>query len=304
MSNRGHNARVSDGGDLGAFLRSRREHMKPEQVGFSPRGPRRTPGLRREELAALAGLSVEYLERLEQGRDTNPSIAVLAALAGALRLSDEEKQHLAMLAMKRNSAALLPVPRPVSDEPRSSVRALLDQLDPTPACLLGPIYNVAAWNNAWESVVEPLGVLDEDPPNLIRYHFLNPMAHRIFTDNYWALSADEVVGWLRSAQPDWGSDEEFCTLLQDVSQVHEFASRWAAHPVASRRPIAKSVRHPGAGILNIRLEVLLAGGADHWLQLWLPLDGQTASAIRALVADSSGRDNTADRRLTTRSVVT
>ncbi|MGW9027708.1 helix-turn-helix domain-containing protein [Streptomyces sp. NPDC055722] len=135
---------MADGGELAAFLRSRREKLKPEQVGLSSSGRRRTPGLRREELATLAGLSVEYLERLEQGRDTNPSVAVLAALAEALRLSDDDKRHLAMSAMKRHTAALFPEPRPISDESRSTVRALLDHLDPTPACLLGPIYNVAA----------------------------------------------------------------------------------------------------------------------------------------------------------------
>ncbi|PIB03822.1 MULTISPECIES: helix-turn-helix transcriptional regulator [Streptomyces] len=275
---------MTNGGELAAFLRSRREQLKPEQVGLPSYGRRRTPGLRREELATLAGLSIEYLERLEQGRDTNPSVAVLAALAEALRLSDDEKRHLAILAMKRHSAALFPAPRPVSDEVRPTVRALLDHLDPTPACLLGPIYNVVAWNSACEAVIRPMGVLDEDSPNFIRYHFLNPTARQVFADRAWAATADEVVGWLRSAQPDWGFDDEFRTLVDDLGAVPEFASRWAAHPVAFRQPGGSRLSHPDAGILNLSREVLLVGEANHWLQLWLPRDEKTTSAIKALLS--------------------
>ncbi|MET8406121.1 helix-turn-helix transcriptional regulator [Streptomyces sp900116325] len=275
---------MTNEGDLAGFLRSRRERLKPEHVGLRSTGRRRTPGLRREELATVAGLSVEYLERLEQGRDTNPSVAVLAALAEGLRLSDEDKQHLVMLAMKRHSATLLPAPPPVSDEPRPTVRTLLDHLDPTPACLLGPIYNVVAWNHACEAVIRPLGVLDQDPPNFIRYHFLNPTARQVFADDDWEATADDVVGWLRSAQPDWGSDDEFRTLVDDLSAVPDFASRWAAHPIAHRQPGSKRLSHPDAGTLNFTMEVLLVGEANHWLQLWLPRDEKTASAVNALLS--------------------
>ncbi|MFF4442578.1 helix-turn-helix domain-containing protein [Streptomyces sp. NPDC001621] len=264
-----------------SFLRSRREQLRPEQVGLPSSGRRRTSGLRREELAALAGVSVEYLERLERGRDTNPSHAVLAALAEALQLSDSEKQHLATLAMKRHSAALLPPPRPVSDDTRPTVRTLLDHLDPTPASVFGPICNLVAWNSAWEAMVRPLGLLDEKSPNLIRYHFLNPMARRIFAQSGWADKADELVGWLRSAQPDWGSADEFRALVDDLSVVPEFASRWAAHPVAAcTRPSGTSFSHPDAGILNITTEVLLVAEAGQWLQVWVPADEGTASAIK------------------------
>lgn len=278
---------MADGGELAAFLRSRRERLTPGQVGLSSSGRRRTPGLRREELATLADLSVEYLERLEQGRDTNPSVAVLAALAEALRLSDDEKAHLAMLAMKRHSAALGPRPRPVSDEPRPTVRALLDHLDPAPACLVGPIYNVAAWNNAWEALFRPLEMLDEDPPNFIRYHFLNPTARQILADTDWAATADELVGGLRSAQQDWGSDDEFGALVDDLCAVPEFAWRWATYPVAHRRSGIKHpgmIRHPYAGPLRVTCEVLLVEDASQRLLSWLPDDEETKTAIRALLS--------------------
>ncbi|MFE5036959.1 helix-turn-helix transcriptional regulator [Streptomyces sp. NPDC056683] len=274
---------MTDKSELAAFLRSRREQLKPELVGLSSSGRRRTPGLRRVELATLAGLSVEYLERLEQGRNLNPSVAVLAALAQALRLSDGDKRHLAMLAMKRHSAELWPAPRPVSDEPRPTVRVLLDHLDPTPAFLLGPICNVVAWNKAWETVVRPLGVLDEDPPNLLRNHFLNPRGRRVFADNDWAAAADELVGWLRSAQTDWGEDNEFRALVDELGAVPEFARRWAAHPIAYQQSSVKRLFHPDAGVLHVTVEVLRVGEADHWLQLWLP-DENTTPAINALLS--------------------
>ncbi|MFE5036947.1 helix-turn-helix domain-containing protein [Streptomyces sp. NPDC056683] len=265
-----------------SFLRSRREQLKPEQVGLPSFGRRRTPGLRREELAALAGLSVEYLERLEQGRDTNPSHAVLAALAEALQLSDSERQHLATLAMKRHSAELLPPPRPVSDDTRPMVRTLLDHLEPMPASVFGPICNIVAWNSTWEALVRPLGVLDEESPNLIRYHFLNPRAREIFTQSDWAAKADELVGWLRAAQPDWGSADEFHALVDGLGLVPEFTSRWAAHPVAEyTQPSDTIFSHPDAGILGITTEVLLVGEAGQWLQMLIPADEGTASAINA-----------------------
>ncbi|MFD0396778.1 helix-turn-helix domain-containing protein [Kitasatospora sp. NPDC059811] len=274
---------TTDESSLAAFLRSRRERLKPEQVGLASHGRRRTPGLRRGELATLAGLSVEYLERLEQGRDTNPSGAVLAALADALRLSVEEKQHLAMLAMRQHSAPLLPAPPPVGEDPRPGVRDLLDRLDPNPACLLGPVYDVVAWNRSWEVMATPMGVLDKTPPNLIRYHFLHPMARRILDEAAWAATADGAVGWLRAAEPDWGSDCAFKDLVDDVRAVPEFAARWAAHTVAARRPISNRVRHPEAGDLNMRVEVLFVGEANHWLQLWLPGDEETAAAFASLL---------------------
>ncbi|MER6919135.1 helix-turn-helix domain-containing protein [Streptomyces spiralis] len=264
-----------------SFLRSRREQLSPEQVGLPSFGRRRTPGLRREELAALAGMSVEYLERLELGRDTNPSHAVLAALAEALRLSDGEKRHLAMLVMKRHSAGLFPAPRPVSDETRPTVRTLLNQLDPTPACVFGPICNVVAWNSAWETMVRPLGFLDEDSPNLIRYHFLNPMARRIFTESNWAARADEMIGLLPAARPDWGGAEEFRALIDDVNVAPDFTSRWVAYPVVDTRPCGATLSHPVIGIMNIITEVLLVGEAGQRLEMWLLVDERTAAAIKA-----------------------
>ncbi|WP_093662683.1 helix-turn-helix transcriptional regulator [Streptomyces wuyuanensis] len=269
--------------ELATFLRSRREQVKPEQVGLPSSGRRRVPGLRRAELAMLAGLSMEYLERLEQGRDTNPSVAVLAALAQALQMSDDDKRHLALLAMKRHTSALFPSPRPVNDVPRPTLPVLLDLLDPTPACLLGPICNIVAWNASWERLGRPLGALDSNPPNLLRNHFLTSASRRVFTGDDWAAEADELVGFLRSGQPYWGDDDDFRALVDELSAAPEFVTRWAAHSVASQQPDIKQIFHPEAGILHITVEILHEGDGNHWLQVWLPRNEETAAAISALL---------------------
>ncbi|MFF4594098.1 helix-turn-helix domain-containing protein [Amycolatopsis sp. NPDC001319] len=267
----GHHLTMVDGvAELAAFLRARREQIKPEDVGLVSHGRRRTPGLRREELATLAGISVEYLERLEQGRDTNPSIGILTALAEALRLSEDEKRHLAALAVRRQGEGLLPRHRP-EDEVRPSLRVLLDRLGQTPACLLGGTFDVIAWNGAWESIVRPLGFLDHDSPNLLRYHFLHPSARRVFGED-WASTADELVGWLRAIQADQGVDAAGAALVDELTAVPDFSTRWTAHPVAYRRAGVTRLRHPDTGPIDVSIEILKAAESSHWLQVWVSYD--------------------------------
>ncbi len=265
--------------DFGSFLRSRRERLKPEDVGLKSSGRRRTPGLRREELATLAGVSVEYLERLEQGRDTNPSVAVLSALAEALQLSDDDKRHLANVVIKRQGAALLPRAHAVGDETRA-LRTLLDSLAPNPACLMGPSYDIRTWNPAYEMIMRCLGYLDLEPPNAARHHFTNPTAREIFDDEDWAHTADELVGWLRSAEVEWGDDADFKALIDELRAEPEFAQRWASHTISYgvRHGMAK-VPHPDVGTLTFDLEVLIVGESNQWLQMWVPNDTRTRTAM-------------------------
>src|SRR5260370_678680 len=130
---------MTEPSELGAFLRARREALHPADVGLVDNGRRRTPGLRPEEVAALAGVSIDYLTRIEQGRDVNPSVAVLAALAVALRFGDEERTHMAKLAAIGHSRDLCPTATPLVDDVSPGVRHLLDALGSTPAFVLGPI---------------------------------------------------------------------------------------------------------------------------------------------------------------------
>ena len=269
---------------LGTFLRSRRERVKPEDVGLRSSGRRRTPGLRREELATVAGISVEYLERLEQGRDINPSSAMLAALADALQLSDDDRRHLARLTIERQ-AAYMPPARPTGDE-AVALRTVLECLAPTPACLMGSMYNILAWNPAFETITGRLGLLDDGPPNAARYHFMNPLAHRIFSDKDWESIADEFAGWLRSAQIELGSDERFSALIDELCTVPEFAQRWASHSIShGRQHGVLTMVHPDVGAVRFKLEVLLVGESHQWLQMWVPKDELTRKAMAELISE-------------------
>src|SRR5699024_10559843 len=139
---------VMMGDELGSFLRARREMVRPEDVGL-PRGERRrTPGLRRSEVAILAGISVEYLTRLEQGRDRHPSTQVVAAVAGALRLDRSDRRHLhELVALSQGTDLLCGTSCPGQDPVPDGLLSLLDRLEPTPAALVGRRTELAAWND-------------------------------------------------------------------------------------------------------------------------------------------------------------
>lgn len=191
----GDTAKVIDG-ELGSFLRARREAVRPVDVGL-PEGPRRrTPGLRRAELATQAGISVEYLTRIEQGRDRRPSIQVLAALARVLRLGDDDLRHLQQLAVISGGTELLCQQAREAGRPvlRPTVRALLERLEPTPAYVVDHRLDLLAWTDGYERVARPCGLLDRDPPNLAWFTFADDRARAAFPD--WAVMADEQVAAL------------------------------------------------------------------------------------------------------------
>jgi transcriptional regulator with XRE-family HTH domain len=268
---------VAGRSDLGDFLRARREALRPADVGLAGGGRRRTPGLRREEVAALAGVSIDYLIRIEQGRDTHPSPAVLAALASALRLADDERTHMARLAALTHSRELCPEATPLDAGVAPGVRHLLDELASTPAFVVGPIGNVVAWNGAWERIVSPLGFLDHTPVNLARYVFTDPRAREAFVD--WPAAADEQVARLRAAEPRWGTDPDFVTLLADLSAGEEFASRWSSHRVAEKHRGTKGLRMPDVGDLSVAYEVLLLADDEQQLVTWRGADGASVARI-------------------------
>lgn len=268
---------------LAEFLRARREQLRPADVGLPSTGRRRTPGLRREELATLAGVSIDYLVRLEQGRDTNPSSAVLTALATALRLSDDERVHLFKLAAITGHPELCPYAVGLVNEVAPNVHELLDRLHPTPAFVAGPASHVLAWNPAWDAVVRPLGVLDADAPNLAQYLFLDPRSREAYPD--WDAAATEQVSQLRAARVRIGPSPGFEAMLERLQEVPEFASRWSAHAVAEKRRGQKRLAHPEVGELRLAFEVLLLPhDGEQQLITWLPADDATARALTALVS--------------------
>ena len=273
---------------LGEYLRARRQQLQPADVGLPTSGRRRTPGLRREEVATLAGVSIDYLVRLEQGRDMNPSTGVLAGLAAALRLDDDERMHLFKLAAISGSSELCPAARAVAVDIPPSIRQLLERLDPTPAFVLGAAGDVLAANRAWETLARPLGMLDGTAPNLVRYLFLDARAKDVYPD--WRDVADGQVAALRQAGVRAGPSVAVDALIEELLHVPEFASRWAAHSVAEKRGGAKRIVHPSVGELRVTFETLLLPD-DAYLRLitWLPADEHTASAMLTAATGTGGR---------------
>ena len=271
-------------GELGQYLRARREHTAPRDVGLPGSGRRRTPGLRREEVATLAGVSVDYLVRLEQGRDLHPSADILVALADAMRMTEEERRHLYFLGMKSGNDALCPAAIDLARDVPPTVQSVLDALDPTPAFVVGPASDVVAWNTAWAAVAGGLGLLDAPvgaPPNLVRFVFTHPAARSVYTE--WRPAADEQASRLRRAATRWSHEATVTDLVDELRRNPEFEVRWNAHPIVEKRRGAKRLTHPAVGDLDIAYEVLdLADDTELQLITWLPATELTAERISTL----------------------
>ncbi len=268
-------------GDLGRFLRHRRESVTPAEVGLPTGSRRRTPGLRRAELATLAGISVDYLIRIEQGRDTHPSAQVLAALADALHLGETDRDHLRTLAAISNGRELCPSGRPLARHVRPSVTVMLDALEPSAAFVVNRLGDVLAWNPAFERIGGPLGVIDGDDPNLARFTFADPRAVAAFPD--WGMVADEQAANLRAggscADPTL---ERLVAELTDVAGV-AFADRWASQALAPKRSGQIRLVHPDVGGLRLTSEMLqLPDSDEQHLVVWLAADDTTAAALDQL----------------------
>jgi transcriptional regulator with XRE-family HTH domain len=264
---------------LAEFLRFRRDQLQPGDVGLPDNGRRRTPGLRREEVATLAGVSIDYLIRLEQGRDTKPSPSVIAALADALRLDNGQRRDLYMLAMVSQTAELCPAARPLARSVAPTVTALLRGLGTTPAFVAGPANDVLAWNDAWEQLVRPLGMLDGAIPNLARHVFLHPDARTVYPD--WIAAADQQVSRLRAATAWWGDDRDFALLMDELRASPGFDERFSAFATTEKRRGTMRIAHPDIGGLRLNYEVLLLPDDvdEQRLITWLPADDATATAL-------------------------
>ncbi|MGW4501280.1 MmyB family transcriptional regulator [Micromonospora sp. NPDC004336] len=274
-------------GELGAFLRSRREAVQPAQVGLATGARRRTPGLRRAELATIAQVSVEYLTRLEQGRDTRPSPEILAALADALLLDDADRDHLRQLAAANHSRVLCPGERPaVSRTVRPTVRAVLDALRDSPAYVLNRLGDVLAWNDSFDRLARPLGLLDGHRPNLVWFVLADERARDHFPD--WARLADQQVAELhRLRRGDRATDDFAERLARTVGAP--FTQRWQRRPVAAPATGVRGLRHPEVGLLRLTYETLEFADSDHQrLVVHVPADAATAAGLDRLQGRQPG----------------
>ncbi len=270
-------------GELGSFLRARREAVQPEDVGL-PRGDRRrTPGLRRSELATLAGISVEYLTRLEQGRDRRPSTQVVGAIAEALRLDGTDRMHLHQLvALSQGTELVCGEGCPGERDVPTGLLALLDRLEPTPAVLVSRRTELVAWTDAFDRLVRPLGMIDDARPELLRYAFTDGRARTAVAD--WAVLADALVAWLHL---HGGRDTAEVVAELSGSLGAEFTSRWEARPTGAPDLGLRAVVHPEVGLVRISPEVLLAGDGLTLVVL-IPADAAAQAALDRLTGRHPG----------------
>jgi transcriptional regulator with XRE-family HTH domain len=249
---------MADGAALGEFLRSRRSRLRPEDVGVVSHGTRRVPGLRREELAQLAGVSATYYTRLEQGQSAHASEAVIDALARALGLNDDERVHLHNLA------------RPIPAKPRRPARPatarpgtvqLVNAINDVPAVVLGIHNEVLAWNSLGHLLLAGHVDFDApdrpaDRPNLTKMLFLDPHHRDMYLS--WDAEATRAVSSLRLVAGRHADDRELAELVGElIMKSPEFASLWSKHPVANCVSGAKRFLHPVVGELTLEFEALL-----------------------------------------------
>ncbi|HEX2317327.1 MAG TPA: helix-turn-helix transcriptional regulator [Thermomonospora sp.] len=264
--------------ELADFLRTRRARVRPEDVGLE-RGPRRrTPGLRREEVARLAGMSVDYYIRLEQARGPRPSRQILGALARALRLTDGERDHLHHLAGEP--------PRPTGGPPQevpAGILHLLDRLDDTPAFVIDATYDVLAWNPMAAALLPGLSGRTPRDRNPLRALFLHPESCRIEDDSDYGRFARASVADLRAATARYPGDPGVTGLVNELLASPLFARLWAEHEVAVRTSSVKVVRHPAVGPIELHCDVLHVPDRDQRVILYTAAPGTPAhEALRLL----------------------
>ncbi|WP_434595606.1 helix-turn-helix domain-containing protein [Streptomyces sp. A5-4] len=238
--------------ELSEFLRSRRARLKPEDVGLPDFGRhRRVPGLRREELAQLAGVSVAYYTRLEQGNGRNVSTEVLDAIARALRLSDAETDHLTHLAKptpKKRRAA-----RP--QRLRTAIQQLMDAMEGVPAYVVGRRTDILGGNRLARALLGDFASLPAAERNTARLIFLDPNSKDLYLD--WEIKACEVVSYLRMDAGLHPDDPLLSALVGELSvKSEEFRSQWAAHHVKDKGHGTKRLHHPLVGELTLSYETL------------------------------------------------
>ncbi|MDT0403828.1 helix-turn-helix domain-containing protein [Streptomyces edwardsiae] len=265
------------GTPLGDFIRIRRDSVQPEQLGLPDHGRRRSPGLRRSDVAARAGISVEYLTRIEQGRDRNPSVAVLHALGDALALNTAEREHLRYLAKITGDECTGHLgPLPARREVRPSVRETLRLLEPGIAVVMNRLGDLLAWTDAYETLAEGTGLLESDAPNLTRYVFTDARAKAYFTE--WDDVADERAFDLWRGPK--AENAEWLAAELAPAAGPEFTRRLNSHVVPPRGVLR--LRHPSGYELRLRRETLeLASDAQQLLVL-LPADEETARHVGRL----------------------
>ncbi|WP_443064346.1 helix-turn-helix transcriptional regulator [Streptomyces sp. NBC_00525] len=264
---------------LADFLRRSRDRVRPQDAGL-PIGPRRrTPGLRREEVAQLAGMSADYYVRLEQARGPQPSPQILASLARALRLSGDERDHLHLLAGHRPPAG-----GPAGDHVEPGLLHLLDQLPTTPAQVIGDLGDVLAQNEAARALLGGVCTVSEYGRNLVWRWFTDPDQRAAYPPEEHAYYSRLHVADLRAAVGRRAGDPAAARLVSRLRAAsEEFAGLWPLHEVAVRRRTRMRLLHPLVGPVELDCQVLLAPQGEQRLVLFTPPPGTDAAGQLALL---------------------
>ncbi|MFJ8041747.1 helix-turn-helix transcriptional regulator [Kitasatospora sp. NPDC096147] len=270
--------------ELGTFLRSRRARLKPEEAGLRQYGERRrVPGLRREELAQLAGVSVDYYVRFEQGRAENVSDTVIDAVATALRLDQFERRHLLHLVRPDHTGA-----RP-AQQVRPGLRRLLDSVSGTPAFVVGRRTDLLAWNDLFAALLTvDLDALPPERRNKIWLAFCHPVVRGRYVN--WEHKAADLVAQLRMELGRHQCDPEFQDFLSRMSaESADFRRHWEAQEVREKSHGLYHLRHPAAGEFTLSYEcLLLPDDQDQSLVVYTAEPGSPSEAALRLIDSRVG----------------
>lgn len=265
--------------EIKQFLTSRRARVTPKQVGLpGGTGTRRVPGLRREEVAVLANISLEYYTRIERGTATGISEGVLASIAQALLLDEAERRHLVDLMRSANGTTPARRPRPTPQRVRDPIRRMLDDLTSTPAVVSNGRLDVLYANTLGRALYAPLYADPVRPANHARFVFLDPASHDYWPD--WDRAANDTVAILRTEAGANPHDRELSDLVGMLStRSEQFAARWARHDVRLHRTGDKRIHHPEVGDLDLAYE-----------RLELPADPGLTLLVYTAAPDSPTRE--------------
>ncbi len=260
--------------ELGGFLRSRRERISPEQVGLPPGGRRRTPGLRREEVAQLAGVGVTWYTWLEQGREIHASEQVLESIGRVLMLDPHERSHLFTLA-----GAPLPNFEAACQGLPTEVPTLLEKLHPYPAAVTNGRFDLLAYNQAYRALVGDLDALPFDQRNTLWLMFTSPVLRLAMLD--WDEAVRRMVGQFRAHMADHVAEPPWKCLVNRLEAASpEFAELWAHHEVVAPENLVKRILHPELGLLRLNYTNLwLAQRMAVRMVTYTPADGATRDAL-------------------------
>jgi transcriptional regulator with XRE-family HTH domain len=263
--------------ELASFLRSRREATDPVTVGVRPGSRRRTPGLRREELAQLSGISVTWYTWLEQGRHISVSRQVVESLARVLRMTPAEREHLFTVA-----GLALPAQTVGPPEVDDILKRLVQTLDPTPAFVVNPWWDLLAYNGTYSFLHGGLDGRPRAERNVLWLFFATDPARSLIVN--WPDEARQLVGQLRARLAQYPGDPRGPELVAALAAASpKFAELWQEHRTARFRSYRKTYRHPTAGLLSLDIIALTAASDEQQrLIALLPADQATADKLRQL----------------------